>query len=87
MPNEMPTISDTAIITVGGEDSSKQWRQEFSSKLYAPLIFEFGFTVLLFFGIFQLITFESRYIIPVSFTVYLIFIYFIIKFSEMRLRR
>ena len=56
-------------------------------ELYAPLIFEFGFTVLLFFGIFQLITFESRYIIPVSFTVYLIFIYFIIKFSEMRLRR
>jgi hypothetical protein len=56
-------------------------------ELYAPLIFQLGFTVLLFLGVFQLINFESEYMIPVSFTVCLIFIYFIVIFSELRLRR
>ncbi len=76
-----------AYARISDRDEGAEYFSLALHELYAPLIFQLGFTVLLFLGVFQMITLESKYTIPISFMVFLIFVYFIVVFLELRSRR
>ncbi len=76
-----------AYARISDRDEGTEYFSLALHELYAPLIFQLGFTVLLFLGVFQMITFESKYMIPISLMVFLIFVYFIVVFLELRSRR